>query len=217
MKRILCYGDSNTWGFISGTGERFDENTRYSKLLGKFLGEGFEVVEDGLNGRNLGHDITILGRGNLNGARTFASSVMGADPLDYVIIMLGTNDIGKQFDCDTKGCAEILKTSYIDEINKNLKGFLKVIPRIIIVAPCEIGEAASGDKGESAVQKSKTFNRDYRKVAEENGCLFVDNNGLETGIDGLHLTKKSHELLAKKLCDLIKADLKTKNIFPKPF
>lgn len=208
MIKILCYGDSNTWGFISGSGERFDENTRFTKLLGKLLGEGFEVVEDGLSGRNLAHDFTIPLRGNLNGAKTFEKSVLSFAPLDYVVIMLGTNDLGEQFDCGTKKCAELLKTHYIDLINKKLIKILPKVPRIIIVAPSKIGEAAADDKGASAVIKSKTFNRDYKRVAEESGCLFVNNAGLETGIDGLHLTAKSHELLAKKLCELIKTDVR---------
>ena len=33
MKRILCYGDSNTWGFMGESGERFDEQTRWPCLL----------------------------------------------------------------------------------------------------------------------------------------------------------------------------------------
>ena len=34
-------------------------------------------------------------------------------------------------------------------------------------------------------------------------CYFVNNDGLITGIDGLHLTKESHELLARKVYDEI--------------
>ena len=30
MKRILCFGDSNTWGFAPKDGYRFDENTRWT-------------------------------------------------------------------------------------------------------------------------------------------------------------------------------------------
>ena len=50
-KRILAFGDSNTWGYIPGTAERYDEDTRWTKLLEKKLGDGYEVVEEGLTGR----------------------------------------------------------------------------------------------------------------------------------------------------------------------
>lgn len=38
LKRILCYGDSNTWGFMGESGERFDEQTRWPCLLEQLTG-----------------------------------------------------------------------------------------------------------------------------------------------------------------------------------
>lgn len=43
------------------------------------------------------------------------------------------------------------------------------------------------------------YNDIYGKIAKNNNCYFVDNDGLETGIDKVHLTKESHSLLAEKL------------------
>ena len=37
-KRILCFGDSNTWGYDGQTGLRFDEDTRWTSLLQSLLG-----------------------------------------------------------------------------------------------------------------------------------------------------------------------------------
>ena len=52
--RILCYGDSNTWGYISGTDhQRYGEDERWTKVLVKKLGENFEIIEEGLNSRTL--------------------------------------------------------------------------------------------------------------------------------------------------------------------
>lgn len=52
MKTVLCFGDSNTYGYIPGSpGERYDSKTRWPKRLGALLGEGYEVVVEGLNGR----------------------------------------------------------------------------------------------------------------------------------------------------------------------
>ena len=48
MIHILCFGDSNTYGYKpDGTG-RFDENTRWTGLLQKKLGTEFRVIEEGL-------------------------------------------------------------------------------------------------------------------------------------------------------------------------
>ena len=50
-KRILCIGDSNTWGYIPGSGERYEKNVRWTGKLAQTLGENYEVIEEGMNGR----------------------------------------------------------------------------------------------------------------------------------------------------------------------
>ena len=48
---ILCFGDSNTYGYKpDGTG-RFDTDTRWTSLLQKKLGADHRVIEEGLCGR----------------------------------------------------------------------------------------------------------------------------------------------------------------------
>ena len=51
MRHILCYGDSNTWGYTPGTGERHAPDVRWTGVLRRLLGEGWEVLEEGMNGR----------------------------------------------------------------------------------------------------------------------------------------------------------------------
>ena len=43
MRRILCFGDSNTYGY-DPRGGRYDENTRWTKRLDALLGDGWTVV-----------------------------------------------------------------------------------------------------------------------------------------------------------------------------
>ena len=46
MKRILCYGDSNTWGHNPKDASRFRENERWTKLLQqKLVEEGYAEVK----------------------------------------------------------------------------------------------------------------------------------------------------------------------------
>ena len=45
-KRILCIGDSNTWGYIPGSGERYEKNVRWTGKLAQMLGENYEVIEE---------------------------------------------------------------------------------------------------------------------------------------------------------------------------
>ena len=51
MKNILCFGDSNTWGYVPGTGARFDLDTRWTGVLQAELGADYRVIEDGQNAR----------------------------------------------------------------------------------------------------------------------------------------------------------------------
>lgn len=91
MKHILCYGDSNTWGFIPGTGERYDERTRWTGILASLLGEGWCIHEDGLNARTSVFDVPF--KPFLNGLPTFPAALVAQKPLDAVVISLGTNDL----------------------------------------------------------------------------------------------------------------------------
>lgn len=50
-----------------------------------------------------------------------------------------------------------------------------------------------------ATKKSEKSNGIYKGIAEKYNCYFLSNQGLETGIDGVHLTKESHKKLAEKL------------------
>jgi hypothetical protein len=56
MRTILCYGDSNTWGYEPATGKRFPEDMRWPGVLARELGSGFRVIEEALNGRTTVRD-----------------------------------------------------------------------------------------------------------------------------------------------------------------
>ena len=94
-KRILCFGDSNTWGYAA-TGGRFEEDVRWPTRLGTLLGDGYAVIEEGFNGRTCVYDDPIEG-GYKSGLAYLPPCVMTHTPLDLVVIMLGTNDCKKRF------------------------------------------------------------------------------------------------------------------------
>ena len=51
MKTIVCFGDSNTWGYVPGSdGERFSPEIRWPARLAAALGSAWEVIAEGLNG-----------------------------------------------------------------------------------------------------------------------------------------------------------------------
>ena len=84
-KRILCFGDSNTWGYMT-SGGRFDEETRWPMRLEKLLGPEYTVIEEGFNGRTCVFDDPIEG-GYKSGLTYLPPCVMSHSPLDLVILM----------------------------------------------------------------------------------------------------------------------------------
>lgn len=91
MKRILCFGDSNTYGYKPDRSGQFNENIRWTGLLSKSLGDDFTIIEDGVCGRTLAlDDPMFVGR---NGLKSIENSIRSNSPIDLLIIMLGTNDL----------------------------------------------------------------------------------------------------------------------------
>ena len=92
MKTVVCFGDSNTWGYIPGSGgERFPREQRWPVILQRELGDAWDVIAEGLSGRTATIDRPDSeGR---NGLPYFLPCLLSHAPLDAVVIFLGTNDV----------------------------------------------------------------------------------------------------------------------------
>ena len=201
--RILCYGDSNTWGYISGTDhQRYGEDERWTKVLAKKLGENFEIIEEGLNSRTLISNDNRPEREGRNGYEYLLPCLDSHDPIDLVIIMLGTNELKTTYNKSIEEIGDIFEKYFVKTILNRKSQFQNKYPELLIIAPPLAIDDGSG-KYEGALEKSERFNEIYGEIAEDNNCYFVDNNLLETGSDGVHLTKESHNLLAEKLYNKI--------------
>jgi len=95
MKTVLCYGDSNTWGYDPTSKERFAPETRWTGVLAESLGVAFRVIEEGLNGRTTVWDDPI--EGHKNGQTYLVPCLASHKPIDLVVLMLGTNDLKMRF------------------------------------------------------------------------------------------------------------------------
>ena len=198
--RILCYGDSNTWGYISGTDhERYGINERWTKLLQSKLGDRFEVIEEGLNSRTLISDDLRSGKEGKNGYQYLLPCLDTHDPIDLVIIMLGTNELKSDYNKSAEEIGEIFEEYFVKTILNRKSQCRDIKPRLLIVAPAIVRENEEEVKYKGAGIKSLKFNEIYKDIAERNNCLFVDNEGLDVGPDGVHLTKESHAILANKI------------------
>ena len=206
--RILCYGDSNTWGYVSGSDhKRYGNNERWTKLLTKKLGEKYEIIEEGLNGRTLISDDDREGKEGRNGYEYLLPCLDTHDPIDMVILMLGTNELKAQYNRSAEQIGEIIEQYYVKTILYRKIELEHNSPKLIIIAPVEIDEDVKYRSEEKvflgAEEKSKKLNDIYKNIAEKYNCYFLNNRELKTGIDGIHLTKESHEKLAELLKEKI--------------
>ena len=85
MKHILCYGDSNTHGYIPGGG-RYDDDTRYTGILAKLLGSDYRIIEEGLNSRTSSFDDPF--EPYKNGMDCLVPCLDSHKPLNLTILML---------------------------------------------------------------------------------------------------------------------------------
>ena len=208
MKRILCYGDSNTWGFVPGTDhQRFNENERWTKLLQKQLGNDFEIIEEGLNSRTLFSDDNRPQREGRNGFKYLKPCLDTHDKIDMIILMLGTNELKVEFGNSANDIL-VMMAKYVDFIKNNPSQIDKTTPVILICGIPLVNEQANtcfkDNKYIDAPQKSIELNMLYEQYCKENNILFVNNNDLKTGIDGVHLIKESHQKLADRLTKTLK-------------
>ncbi len=132
MKVILCYGDSNTWGYDPVTQDRFPVEERWPGVLAQELGAGYRVVEEGLGGRTTVWDDPI--EGYKNGREYLIPCLETHKPIDLITILLGTNDLKKRFSVsayDVAASAGVL----IDVVQKSAAGIGGRAPEILLMAP----------------------------------------------------------------------------------
>ena len=211
-KTILLYGDSNFWGhdpesYACGRVERYEKERRVAGVLGRLMPD-FDVVEEALCGRT-----TCLSEPTLpyrNGMDYFAACLDSHNPLDWVVIMLGTNDL-QRFYTFTPAYSAISMENYVKTV-RSVAYARQGEPNILLVSPPHIRSCvAQGEMGiffdKSAPERSRQLAPLYAEVARRYGCRFLDAaQWVRAGEkDGLHLDRENAAKLAQAICDAITA------------
>jgi lysophospholipase L1-like esterase len=209
MYVVLCYGDSNTYGRDAKTKGRLERNVRWPGVLQRLLGENYYVIEEGLNGRTTVWDDPVRGQSKRNGSLYLLPCLESHSPVDLVILMLGTNDCKARFAVTPYDIGQSL--GYLINIILKSECGRNTVPKILVVAPppmeklTEYAETFTG-----GVEKSRQIAKHYRSVAEQYRCEFFDAATVirSSRIDGLHIDREDHEILARALTDLVTGILK---------
>jgi lysophospholipase L1-like esterase len=207
-KRILCFGDSYTWGYIPGTDhERFPNDVRFPKALQKLLGENFEIIEEGLNSRTLVNEDTRPGKEGRNGSEYLIPCLDSHDPIDLVVLMLGTNELKHQFQNSPEEIGNLLEKHFVKIILNRKSQFEDKYPQVLIISLPIIDEQTkyASQRYIGASEKAKKLKNIYSEIAKTNKCHFVNASELKVGNDGVHLTEESHKELANILNEKIKS------------
>lgn len=196
---VLCYGDSNTYAYDPYTGGRYPYEKRWTTLLGELLGDRYEVISEGLNGRTTAYDRP--GAAWKNGASSLIACLGTHKPVDYVIIMLGTNDCNEELGLSAQDIADGMETlvRMVEDETPALQGY---VPEIIVAVPAAIqgdieNSPFAAELTPSSVQKSVDIGPLYMEIAERHGVRFADASaGIEVAPDCEHLTEEGHRKIA---------------------
>jgi len=210
MKQILAFGDSLTWGFIAGKWERHPHEVRWPNALAAGLGGTARVIEEGHNGRTtIFDDPTTFD--DRNGAKALPIMLSTHQPLDLVIILLGTNDLKyanrcRAFDA-SMGMARLIeivqKFSFLPAYQT---------PQILIMSPPALVPTTDewfNDLWGHAIEESKLFAHHYSRVARETGVHFFDTGTVAKAdsTDGGHLDAANTKAIGTALVPVVKGIL----------
>ncbi|MBQ8198482.1 MAG: SGNH/GDSL hydrolase family protein [Lachnospiraceae bacterium] len=207
MKTILCYGDSNTYGFDPVTGLRYPKTVRWTGRLQSLLGDAYLVVEEGCNGRTTVFEDPV--EGWKRGLDYLRPCLNTHKPVDVVILMLGTNDLKELFGASAQMVAQGAETlvETIQTFTAEKQGY---VPEVILVSPPLIGEGVCDSAfchsfGMRAVMESRKLAQYYCEVAKRKNCFFFDaaKHIEPSEEDCVHLSPEAHEVMAEKMASVV--------------
>ncbi len=208
-KIIVCFGDSNTYGYNAEDGSRFD--SRFPKILEKILHKNtventsYKVIEEGLCGRTFAFNDPL--HDGLCAIDYIQPCLESHSPIDLLIIMLGTNDTKQRFSATSRniamGARKLINKAKCLDIYANSSN-------ILLIAPPKIKEGYKTSEvfftmGDKCDEKSRDLIKELELIAGETNCHFLNSDEfLEmNNIDFMHLDEKNHKLMAEKLAELI--------------
>lgn len=210
-KTVLCFGDSNTWGWIPGKiCERYDETIRWPSVMATLLGEEYDVIEMGQNGRTTVWEDPV--EQEKNGFAHIIPIMECCYPIDLVIIMLGTNDCKERFGVNgyniAVGAGNVARRAKQTSWGPGGKS-----PEVLLVCPAPIGKAYASEPvmgpvfGAGSVEKSEEIAQYLEDIAVQSACHYLDAGKIisTSPKDGVHLEPEEHAKLAEAMFKRVKS------------
>lgn len=198
MKTILCFGDSNTYGFIPQSGLRYDKNTRWTGVLQSLSKDDFKIIEGGCNNRTAFIDNPA---GIDQTGYKILPEYLKNQNIDIIILAIGINDLQLFFKPSLEefeqGMEKLINIA--ENLSQNSKIIL-VCPPILDLNGINNG-IFSFQFDKTSVEKSFKLPQIYKSLAKKHNCDFVDLNEIVkvSPLDGLHFSPESHKKIAEYL------------------
>ena len=205
---VLCFGDSNTWGYDPATKGRFPPDVRWTGVLQTELGPEYRILEEGLNGRTTVWDDPI--EEHRNGKAYLIPCLASHRPLDLVVLMLGVNDLKKRFSVSALDIGRSVGL-LLDVIARSGAGPDAGAPRALLMCPAPVGKLTEfAEMFEGAVEKSGRLARYYEEQARLYGAEFLDTGGLirSSDLDGIHYEAADHRELGRAVAQKVREVLR---------
>ncbi len=202
MKTILAFGDSLTWGYEAVTARRHAFENRWPNALAAKLGPNVRMIAEGLNGRTTVHDDNLVDA-NRNGSTALPMLLSSHQPLDLVIIMLGTNDLKHPWWSRASDARRGMQR-LIEIVQRFAWNVEMPAPKILIIAPPLVTRTDNADFDvmfSHGIKESLNFSKEYNALADLMNVGFFDADTVAEADprDGVHLDSDNTRRLGEAL------------------
>ena len=200
LKKILCFGDSNTYGYIPNNGARYDKNTRWTGVLSLLSHGKFEIIEDGCNNRTAFAENPT---GKIFTGYEILPELLTGD-FDAVVLAIGINDTQFLYNLSSIEIASgVEKLINIVKVKSPQAKIILVAPSILTDDVLNGNFACLFDR--TSIEKSRQLPLLYQKIAEKQNIEFLDLNSVAktSSLDGLHYAPEQHLKIAQAIFTIL--------------
>lgn len=207
-KHILCYGDSNTWGYEPGSEDvRMPSNVRWPGVVSKLLRTSYRITEEGLCGRTTIWDDPSSPFIERNGLRMLGAVLDSHKPIDLVIVFLGTNDLKTRYSATATDIANGVELLARTASNADFGPGNGCAPDVLAVCPPSIWEVVDkyGAIFKGGREKSYEMRDAFRAMSKRTGVplFYAEDFVASDTADGIHLSRQSHGVLGQEIAKWI--------------
>ena len=189
--RVVCYGDSNTYGYDprSCLGGRYPESVRWTGLL---RSDGWEIVNEGENGRSIPR---------LDEEIEAAARTVRRARAEAVAVMLGTNDLLQRPGLSAEVIAKRMELFLMAARKADLANV-----RFLLVAPPPL-KAGAWVRDDRLPEESRRLAECYAKLARRLDTGYADTRDwrVDLAYDGVHFSEEGHRIFAANMSKTLAA------------